>query len=145
MAELHRMSILHDYLLFYVLLHRRKPPADYASFLSTSSETPGWLRFVPLYITTLRSSLHHHGWCREERSVISRGFPTMVLLENPSPLSVVGCKIWVYAQGLWAGRGLYRATTAVIRDPGVSGLFRRTAPFSRRLRQARGCWGPFLT
>jgi hypothetical protein len=31
------------------------------------------------------------------------------------------------AQGLWAGRDLYRATPAVTRDLGFSGLIRRTA------------------
>jgi hypothetical protein len=37
------------------------------------------------------------------------------------------------AQGLWAGRGLYRATPAVTRGLGFSGLIRSTAPFSRLL------------
>jgi hypothetical protein len=37
------------------------------------------------------------------------------------------------AQGLWAGRDLYRATPAVTRDLSFSGLIRRTAPFSRLL------------
>jgi hypothetical protein len=45
------------------------------------------------------------------------------------------------AQGLLAGRDLYRAT----RDLGFSGLIRRTAPFSRLLRHAWGCGGPILT
>jgi hypothetical protein len=49
------------------------------------------------------------------------------------------------AQGLWAGRDLYRATPAVTRDLGFSGLIRRTAPFSRLLRQTRGCGGSILT
>jgi hypothetical protein len=49
------------------------------------------------------------------------------------------------AQGLWAGRDLYRATPAVTRDLGFSGLIRRTAPFSRLLRHAWGCGGPILT
>jgi hypothetical protein len=35
------------------------------------------------------------------------------------------------AQGLWAGRDLYRATLAVTRGLGFFGLIRRTAPFSR--------------
>jgi hypothetical protein len=48
------------------------------------------------------------------------------------------------AQGLWAGRDLYRATPAVTRDLGFSGLIRRTAPFSRLLRHAWGCGGPIL-
>jgi hypothetical protein len=38
------------------------------------------------------------------------------------------------AQGLWAGKDLYRTTPAVTRDLGFSGLIRRTAPFSRLLR-----------
>jgi hypothetical protein len=42
-------------------------------------------------------------------------------------------------QGLWAGRDLYRATPAVTRDLGLSGLTRRTAPYSRLLRHTRGC------
>jgi hypothetical protein len=49
------------------------------------------------------------------------------------------------AQGLWAGRDLYRATPAVTRDLGLSGLIRRTTPFSRLLRHTRGCGGPILT
>jgi hypothetical protein len=35
------------------------------------------------------------------------------------------------AQDLWAGRNLYRATPAVTRSSGFSGLIRRTALFSR--------------
>jgi hypothetical protein len=40
------------------------------------------------------------------------------------------------AQGLWAGRDLYRATPTctVTRGVGFSGLIRRTAPFSCLLR-----------
>jgi hypothetical protein len=49
------------------------------------------------------------------------------------------------AQGLWAGRDLFRATPAVTRDLGFSGLIRRTAPFSRLLRHAWGYGGPILT
>jgi hypothetical protein len=49
------------------------------------------------------------------------------------------------AQGLWAGRDLYRATPAVARDLSFSGLIRRTAPFSRLLRHTRGCGGSILS
>jgi hypothetical protein len=42
------------------------------------------------------------------------------------------------AQGLWAGRDLYRATSAVTRGLGFSGLIRRAAAFSRLLRHTRG-------
>ena len=49
------------------------------------------------------------------------------------------------AQGLWAGRDLYRATHAVTRGLGFSGLIGRTAPFSRLLRNTRGCGGSILT
>jgi hypothetical protein len=49
------------------------------------------------------------------------------------------------AQGLWAGRDLYRATPSLTRDLGFSGLIRRTAPFSRLLRHTRGCGGSILT
>jgi hypothetical protein len=48
------------------------------------------------------------------------------------------------AQDLWAGRDLYRATPAVTRDLGCSGLIRRTAPFSRLLRHTKGCGGSIL-
>jgi hypothetical protein len=41
--------------------------------------------------------------------------------------------------GLWAGMDLYRATPAVTRGLGFSGLIWRTAPFSRLLRHRRGC------
>jgi hypothetical protein len=49
------------------------------------------------------------------------------------------------AQGLWAGKDLYRATPTVTRGLGFSGLVRRMAPFSRLLRHTRGCGGPILT
>jgi hypothetical protein len=49
------------------------------------------------------------------------------------------------AQGLCTERDLYRATPAVTRDLGFSGLIRRTAPFSRLLRFTRGCRGAILT
>jgi hypothetical protein len=49
------------------------------------------------------------------------------------------------AQGLGAGRDLYRATPAVTRDLGFSGLIRRTAPFCRLLRHTRGCGKSILT
>jgi hypothetical protein len=49
------------------------------------------------------------------------------------------------AQGLWAGRDLYRATPAVTRDLCFFGIIRRTAPFSRLLRHTRGCGGSILT
>jgi hypothetical protein len=42
------------------------------------------------------------------------------------------------AQGLWAGRDLFRATSAVTRSLGFSGLIRRTTPFSRPLRHTKG-------
>jgi hypothetical protein len=45
------------------------------------------------------------------------------------------------AQGLWAGRDIYRATPTVTRDLGFTGIIRRTAPFSRLLRHTRGCGG----
>jgi hypothetical protein len=44
------------------------------------------------------------------------------------------------AQGLWAGRDLYRATPTVTRGLGFSGLIRR----SRLLRHTRGCGGSIL-
>jgi hypothetical protein len=49
------------------------------------------------------------------------------------------------AQGLWAGRDLYRAIPAVTRGLGFSGLIRRTALFSRLLRHTRRCGGSTLT
>jgi hypothetical protein len=49
------------------------------------------------------------------------------------------------AQGLWAGRDLYRATPAATRELSFSGLIGRTAPFSRLLRHTRGCGGSLLT
>jgi hypothetical protein len=63
-----------------------------------------------------------------------------------SPLLVEGRKLLAYpgmlvAQGLWAGRGLYRATPAVTRDFG----FMRRTPFSYFFRHERGSWWPILT
>jgi hypothetical protein len=49
------------------------------------------------------------------------------------------------AQGFWAGRDLYRATLAVTRDVGFSGIIRRTAPISHLLRHTRGCGWSILT
>jgi hypothetical protein len=49
------------------------------------------------------------------------------------------------AQGLWAGRYLYRATPTMTLDLGFSGLIWRTSPFSRLLRHAWGSVGPFQT
>jgi hypothetical protein len=49
------------------------------------------------------------------------------------------------AQGLLAGRDLYRATPAVSRDLGFIGLIQRTAPFNRFLQLSSGCGGPILT
>jgi hypothetical protein len=43
------------------------------------------------------------------------------------------------AQGLRVGRDLYRATPAVTRGLGFSGLILTNAPFSRLLRHTRGC------
>ena len=48
------------------------------------------------------------------------------------------------AQGLWAGRDLYRTTPAVTPDLSFAGLIRRTAPISRLLRHTRGCGGSIL-
>jgi hypothetical protein len=49
-------------------------------------------------------------------------------------------KFWLMlgAQGLWAGRDLYLATSTVTRGFGFSGLIQRTAPISRLLRHT---WG----
>jgi hypothetical protein len=49
------------------------------------------------------------------------------------------------AQGLWAGRDVYRVTPAVTRGLSFFSLIRRTAPFSRLLRHTRGCGGSILT
>ena len=49
------------------------------------------------------------------------------------------------AQGLWAGRGLYRVTPTVTQDLDFSGFIRKTATISRLLRHAWGCRKPILT
>jgi hypothetical protein len=49
------------------------------------------------------------------------------------------------AQGLWAGRHLFRATHAVTQGLGFSGPIRRTAPFSHLLRHIRECGESILT
>jgi hypothetical protein len=49
------------------------------------------------------------------------------------------------AQDPWAERDLYRATPAVTRDLGFSGLIRKTAPISRLVRHTWGCGGSILT
>jgi hypothetical protein len=55
------------------------------------------------------------------------------------------CRPMLSAQGLWAGRDLYRATPTVTRGLGFSGLIWRTAPISRLLRQIWGCGGSIPT
>jgi hypothetical protein len=60
-----------------------------------------------------------------------------------SPLPVKGCKIKAYlgAQGLWAGRDLYRATPSIRHRASICPV-----SFERRLlRPARRCWGPIIT
>jgi hypothetical protein len=49
------------------------------------------------------------------------------------------------AQGLWAGKELYRATPAVTQTLGFSGIVWKTAPFSRLLWHTRGCGWSILT
>jgi hypothetical protein len=43
-------------------------------------------------------------------------------------------RLMIGVQVLWAGRDLYRATPTVTRGLGISGLIRRTTPFSRLLQ-----------
>jgi hypothetical protein len=50
------------------------------------------------------------------------------------------CRPMLVTQGLWVGRDLYRATPAVTRDLGFSGLIRRTAPFWSPLATYEGMW-----
>jgi hypothetical protein len=49
------------------------------------------------------------------------------------------------AQGLGAGRDLYRATPAVTRDLRFSGLIRGNVPISHLLRYTKECGGSILT
>jgi hypothetical protein len=49
-------------------------------------------------------------------------------------------KHMIGAQGLWAGRNLYRATPAVTRGFGFSGLIRRTASVQSPLMTHKGAW-----
>jgi hypothetical protein len=81
--------------------------------------------YFPFYVPLKNFSLRwrrHHCWWRAEKF---------------RPL--------LGAQGLWAGKYLYRATPTVKRDLAFCGLIRRTAPFIRLLRHAWGCIWPFLT
>jgi hypothetical protein len=64
---------------------------------------------------------------------------------SPLPWRAAKFRPMLGSQGLWAGRNLYRATPAVTRDFGFSGLIRRTAQFSRLLRHMGGCRGSILT
>jgi hypothetical protein len=78
-----------------------------------------WLMFyVPLKNISLIWRRHHYRW----RATKFRPTPG--------------------AQGLWAGRDLYRVTPNVTRGLGFSCLIRRTAPFNRL---TRGCGGTVLT
>jgi hypothetical protein len=54
-------------------------------------------------------------------------------------------RLMLGTQGLWAGRDLYRVTPAVKWYLGFSDLIRRTASFSRLLRNTMGCGGSVLT
>jgi hypothetical protein len=49
------------------------------------------------------------------------------------------------AQGLWAGRDIYRSTPAVTRDLDFSNLIRRIDLSICLLRHTSGCGGPILT
>jgi hypothetical protein len=73
--------------------------------------------------------------------------PKFFTYMETSPLPVKGCKFrpMIGAQDLWAMRDLYRATPAMTRDLGFSGLIRRTAPLSRLLRHTKGCGRSILT
>jgi hypothetical protein len=64
-----------------------------------------------------------------------------------SPLPVKGCKILAYARrsGPLSREGSLSCHTCCDTGPRISGLIRRTAPFSRLLRHTRGCGGSILT
>jgi hypothetical protein len=96
---------------------------DYCSlFLLISLQLIDWLLYyVPLKNFSLLWRRHHCRW----RAVKFR--------------PMLG------AQGLWAGRDLYRATPTVTRDLGFSGLIRMTAPFSRLLPHTWGGGGSIVT
>jgi hypothetical protein len=77
-------------------------------------------------------------------SSVSTGLHTYM---ETSPLIVKGAKFrpMLDAQGLQAGRDLYRATPAVTQGIGFTCLIRRTTPFSCLLGHTRGCGRPILT
>jgi hypothetical protein len=87
-----------------------------------------WFDWLIIYGFTSRSRIFHlYG----DVTIASEG------LQNFWPM--------LCAQGLWARRGLYRATPAVTRDLGFFGLIWRTAPISCLLRHTWGCGGSIIT
>jgi hypothetical protein len=99
---------------------------------------------------TSRSRIFH--WYREV--IITGLFVLFIVAWAIFQLSSVchhywwkGCKIEAYARhsGPWADKDLYRASPAVTRDLGFTGLIRRTAPFSHLFCHTRGRRESILT
>jgi hypothetical protein len=90
----------------------------------------------------LERSFHLYGDQSEHIAFLSKGRCVPNDMET-SPLPMKGCKI--SALGLLAGRIFFPTTPAVTQGLSISGLVRRTAPFSRLLRPKRGCGGSILT
>jgi hypothetical protein len=100
-----------------------------------------------IMVMELNSYLIHLGRRMELNGAVLR-----IGLEKPRPrVTIAGEGLqnvslnMLGAQGIWAGRDFYSATRAVARGLGFSGLFRRTAPFSRLFGHTRGCGGSILT
>jgi hypothetical protein len=106
-----------------------------------------WLIFLNYVISYMYNILRFNridwliGYCLTSRSRMFHLYGDVTITGE----GLKKCWPMLGTHGLWAGRDLYRATPAVTRDLGFSGLIRRTAPFSRLLRHTRWCGGSILT
>jgi hypothetical protein len=94
---------------------------------------------IDLAVSVFLNNKYYYDWLIDWLFVL-RPAQEYFTYKETSPLPVKG-----YARRLWAGRDLYRATPAVTRGLGFSGLIQRTAPFSRLSRHTRECGGSILT
>jgi hypothetical protein len=142
--------------IFNFMTHRTTSPFP---CFSMSVPCPTWC----CYYTNIAVNFLHHTmfiiWNQIGRFVIKRLIDRLLLLLFYVPLKNISIIWWCHhcrwratkfrpmlgAQGLWAGRDLYRATPAVTRDLGFSGLIRRTAPFTHLLRHTKGSGESILT
>jgi hypothetical protein len=117
--------------------------------LFTESDAHDYASWRPLTHCTVQKM----SWWKVARKFVARRLNDYSLFIRPALISIKTSPLprclWravnfgpiFGAQGLWAGRDLYQATPAVTCGLGFTCLIRRTAPFNRLLRLARGPFG----